>query len=98
MQACGITACDVRLLGKLSLVLMSVPQKIHSKLGLVKKRGKRLGKKPLLFSQGLRKAFTVWFCIVVVFGCFFFPELVKWPLGHAFTCTEGNIFIRRKRH
>lgn len=45
MQACGvITAYDVSLLGKLSLVPMSVPQKIHSKLGLVKKRAKSLGK------------------------------------------------------
>lgn len=91
MQACGvITAYDFsqNFLGKLSPVLMSVPQKTNSKLGLVKRRAKSLGKKPLPFSQGLRKACTA----------FFFPELVKWPLGHAFTCTEGNIFIRRKRH
>lgn len=62
MQACGvITAYYVSLLGKLSLVLMSVPQKIHNKLGLVKKRAKSLQKNPLPFSQGLRKACTVFF-------------------------------------
>lgn len=38
MQAgCVITAYDVNLLGKLSLVLMSVPQKIHGKLGWLRK-------------------------------------------------------------
>lgn len=55
-------------------------------VNLVQLRVKKL-EKSLSFSQGLRKACTV-----------FFPELVKWPLGHALTCTEGNIFISRKRH
>lgn len=53
MQACGVIgAYDFNLLGKLSLVLLSVPQKIHNKVGLVKKRGKRLGKKPCLSVEG----------------------------------------------
>lgn len=73
-------------MGKLNPVLMSVPQKPQGKFGVVKKRVKKL-KKTLPFSQRLRKACTV-----------FFPELVKWPLGHALTCMEGNIFISRKRH
>jgi len=41
----------------------------------------------LPFGQGLRKACTV-----------FFPELVKWSLGHALARTEGSIFTSRKRH
>lgn len=83
-----ITAYDAswNFMGKLNPVLMSVPEKPHGKFGVVKKRVKKL-EKTLPFSQRLRKACTV-----------FFPELVKWPLGHALTCTEGNIFISRKRH
>lgn len=88
-QGCGvITVYDGsrNFRGKLSPFLTSVPQKPHGKFGVVKKRVKKLGKN-LPSSQGLRKACSV-----------FFPELVKWPLGHVLTCTEGNIFISRKRH
>lgn len=78
--------CHLELQGKLSLVLMSVPQKQRSKFGVVKKSVKKAEK--LAFQSGTKKSLY----------CFFFLKLVKWPLGHVLTCTEGNIFINRKRH